>query len=103
MRNASPKRLPSPSWGGDGGGGHAISQILAANRIQDQLHHALDIPRNFRIPKPQHLKSLSVQPLIPPLVPLPAMPTSINLNHYPPPQIGKVSDERPDRCLPPKM
>ena len=101
--DASPKRLPSPPWGGDGGGGQASRQTLAVHCIEDHLHHALDIPRHLRIPEPQDLKSLADQPLIPPLIPLPTMPAAINLDHQPPPQIGEVRDERPDGRLPPEM
>ena len=78
---ANPKRLPSPARGGAGGGGHALSQGLAINRIQNQLHHALDIPRNLWIPEPHHLKLLRHQPLVPTPVTLPTMPTTINLDN----------------------
>ncbi len=78
-------------------------QGLAAKRIQDHLHHALDIPRNLRVPEPQHTKPLAFQPLIAPLIPLATMPAAINFDHHPPPQIGEVRDERPNRSLPPEV
>jgi hypothetical protein len=85
MRTTNPKRPPSPLWGGEGGGGHALSQGLAVNRIQNQLHHPFQIPGDIRIPEPQHLKTLRGQPFIPPLVALATMPAAVNLDHQPPP------------------
>ena len=100
---ANPKHLPSPWWGGDGGGGHTLGKGLAVHRVQNQLHHPLDIPRNLRIPEPQHLKPPRRQPLIPLLIALPTMPTAVYLNHQPPPQLSEIRDERPNRSLPPKV
>ena len=100
---ANPKRLPSPPRGGDGGGGHALCQGLAVNRVQNQLHHTLDVTRHLWVPKTQNLKPLSRQPLIPPLVAFPTMPTSIDLDHQPSPQVGEIRNERPNRRLPPEM
>lgn len=86
-----------------GGGGHALSQGLPVNRVQNQLHHTLDVPRYLRVPEPQHLKPLRREPLIPPLVALPTMPAAINLDHQPSPQFSEVRYERPNRSLPPKV
>ncbi|MBT9137326.1 MAG: hypothetical protein DDT34_02416 [Firmicutes bacterium] len=102
-RITNPKRLPSPAWGGAGGGGHARSQLLTVNRVEDHLHHTLDIPRHLRIPEPQHAKSLATQPRIPRQVPRPAVPTAIHLDHQPSPQIGEINDIRPDGRLSPKV
>jgi hypothetical protein len=83
-------------WGG-------VCQEFPANRIEDHLHHALDIPRHLRIPEPQNLKPLRRQPLIPCNVPIPTMPTAVNLDHQPPSQIGKIHNERPDGRLSPEV
>jgi hypothetical protein len=77
--------------------------VQRANRIQYELHRALDIPRDLCIPEPQHLKPLQGEPFIPTDIPRPTMPTPVNLDYQPPPQIGEIRDVRPNGSLPPEM
>ena len=102
--------LPSPLWGGVGGGGlrdlpsrNSLSFQTTFQGIKHQLHDTFKVAIHIAVPDPQDCEALTLKPRIPRCIFWTAMQAAINFDHQPPPEIHEIRNEAANWRLPAEM
>lgn len=96
--------LPSPLWGGVGGGVTFSAARLGSGK--NDLSDGFGRPQHFVIPEAQYPKPLRLKPGRTPQIVASnrhGMLAAIDFDNEPPGKPGKINDELAERCLATKM